>query len=226
MNELDRLCERCGRPFSAANAADTNRVCADCEPKPIHHGMKLVNPEASRQSGEGHSVSDLHGGPILPKAHNGEEAPMTYRGPQRAIKKSSPWWGAVGFLLTAGILIGLLYGFKVQKDQFPLDYYLWTRIGAWALFLVALLIQAFRDSPTTGWLTLALPPYTAYFALERVNLFWLRGMFIALCLTLVAELYWARYHSILLDAQRRVNTLIQGGHDALRDAGESSPLRR
>ncbi len=138
-------------------------------------------------------------------------------------KGPSKIMGIVLFILLAGVLIGAQA--LAQKGEFPLDYYIWGRLGVMAVVMLLVLTAAFDDGLLQGFLCLLLPFYVIYYCLARMETYWLRGLFLALCAALGAEFYFMKDQAFLILAQRQLNQFIASVSNTIQWAGEAPEFK-
>jgi hypothetical protein len=236
MADINIACARCGTSTTISEyaAADTAR-CHDC-------GSPLALPTRARSSGLRIRENGTHAPqsltpsaavavaapPVLSQGVGQEaESAAALAGVYREREKPKSYHALAGWSIFLALLAALvLMQYAIAQGAPFLEPYRWVRgIGAAVVYLLVLLL-AFEDALGHGLASLLFPPYALYYALTRVESFWVRGLFLAMFFGLAAELYFIRDESILVIAQNAVNEIIQGGEGAIQRAGEAPTFQR
>jgi len=106
-------------------------------------------------------------------------------GPGLAVRLTTSW------ILFVTLLLALLaWQWWGLRDARYLNAYLNARWGLAVIAWLAALIPAFQDTWIQGILCLLVPPYTVYFAFNRLDYFALRAFYFAVVMALAAEFYF------------------------------------
>ena len=131
-------------------------------------------------------------------------------------------WNWIAFVAVAGILVGAQWYTTVVNLAW-FNFYFWGRYAVWGVVLLLVLMVAFEDGTGQGLLCLFAPLYILYYALVRVEYYWLRGMFMAVIVGMGAELYYLEDKAALTVAQHHVNEFINGVGTQIERVGAESP---
>jgi hypothetical protein len=118
---------------------------------------------------------------------------------RETVKRPHAFWSYLTFLIVCGSLVGLQYMLKQRPDL--METYEWVRIGFSALGATLLLVVAFQDSTFQGLLCLFLLPYAIYYAVVRVETYWIQGIFMGVVIALCSELYFIPKEAFITKAQ-------------------------
>jgi hypothetical protein len=140
------------------------------------------------------------------------------------VKRPRAFWGYLTFLIAAGILIGLQYLMKERQDL--IQTYEIARIGVSAIGIVLLLMVAFRDSTIQGLLCLFVLPYAMYYAVVRLEIYWIRGVFLGVITAFCAELYFMPSQAFLTQAQQSTSMFIDNVGRLISQASERPDMLR
>jgi hypothetical protein len=138
------------------------------------------------------------------------------------VKRPHAFWGYLTFLIAAGILIGLQYMMKERPDLSRM--YELARIGVSTIGATLLLIVAFRDSTIQGLLCLFVLPYAIYYAVVRLESYWIRGVFIGVLIALGTELYFMPSQAIVTRAQQQTVVFIENVGGLINKASASPDM--
>jgi hypothetical protein len=126
------------------------------------------------------------------------------------------------FLLVGSILLGMQYGFeKYPQYDFLITYYIWARAAVAILSVIVLLLTAFEDNLFQGLFCLLVPPYAVYYVFARADSYFLRGAFLALIVSMSAEIYFLGQQAAWLQMQEALYEYIDRGHELIDRAGEA-----
>lgn len=139
---------------------------------------------------------------------------------RQKVKRPLAIWNWLAFLALAGALIGAEYFVTVINRSF-MPYYLMGRWGIWGFVALLVLIVAFEDGTAQGLLCLFVPLYIVYYALVRLEYYWLRGLFLAVLVGIGMELYYLPNQSAVVLVQNKVNEFVLGVGKQIERAGES-----
>lgn len=121
------------------------------------------------------------------------------------------FWMILAFLVVGGALFGALYIAR-QNPELGRHYALVRNVVGGIVWLIVLIV-AFEDSTLQGLLSLLVPFYVVYYVVVRMESYWIRGAFFAVCAVLGAELYYLPQDALLVAAQHQLNVFIDSvGH--------------
>ena len=122
------------------------------------------------------------------------------------------------------VLLGLLldWQWKGQTDERLLQSYLETRWGLVAVAWLIVLVRAFLDTWIQGAFCLMIPPYVVYYALNRMDEFYLRAIFFAVFLALAAEYYFLPSQTLVGIVQVRLAGFADSVHHLIQNASAMS----
>ncbi|MCX7010093.1 MAG: hypothetical protein NTY53_23120 [Kiritimatiellaeota bacterium] len=121
------------------------------------------------------------------------------------------------FLVLLGLL--LYWQWKGQSDPQLLGYY---KIARWVLAggaWLAILIVAFQENWVQGTLNLLVPAYSVYYALNKLDYFYLRAVYFAILLMLAAEFYFLPDQTVFHLAQQALSHWTDSVRDLIRNTG-------
>ena len=230
MADITITCPSCGRPCTVSEFAATDTLaCPACsqhlELPNVERGMKLK----VRKGAAGETVS-LTNEPslssVLPEAERVDERPAStinevhkVRGQVKSQKK---WIGWLLFLLLGGLLLGAQYYVQLMPGYLGLYHKVsWIIYG---VVYLAVLIIAADDSYLQAVLCALVPCYVIYYAFSRMESNALRGLFLAVVVSLGAELYFLKDQALLMIMQRQLNTFIDWVSSLIKRAGESPDM--
>ena len=228
MADIVLTCPECGRENKVSEyASPETRVCASCR-----HALQI--PEQEKKSArlqmrriENHQAETLTGGTadyILEEKVRRDSAVAAaevlggVHKVREKVKRPHAFWGYLTFLIAAGILIGLQYLMKQRPDL--IQTYEFARAGISAIGAILLLIVAFRDSTIQGLLCLFVLPYAIYYAVVRLESYWIRGVFMGVIIALCAELYFMSSQAFVARAQQNTAVFIENVGGLINQASE------
>lgn len=223
-------CKKCGRESKVSEYAVSGEVrCAGCG-TPLEFTvsstqtarLKLKRSDttstdrpagAGMKEGEGATATAQRTAPKLDVLQDVHKARQTVKNPLAI-------WNWLSFVLLGAALVGAEYYVTVINPGF-LQYYLMGRWGVWGFVCLLVLIVAFEDGTAQGLLCLFVPAYIVYYALVRLEYYWLRGLFMAVLVGIGMELYYLPERSAVVLLQREANAFIAGVSKQIERAGES-----
>ena len=137
-----------------------------------------------------------------------------------AYERTAPriWHGWVALVLLSLILIGLQSGLLGNPDS---GWYFKIRLFLFPVIYLSVIVAAFREGYLPGILCLILPPYLLYYAVSRTDMYYIRGAFVAMLVSLACELHYDSERSFLAHVEITFNDVINSGSDAIHRAGNS-----
>lgn len=128
-------------------------------------------------------------------------------------------WAWVPFVVMAGGMIWWQHWMKGDPEL--IRVYGWVRSGALAFISLLVFVSAFEESLLQGSLSILLYPfYTSYYAFVRMEYYWLRGLFAAMMIVLLSELYFLRQYALLVAFQNGLNNMIETVSGLIQRASE------
>jgi phage FluMu protein Com len=230
MSDILVRCRKCGRETKVSEYAASGEVrCPGCgtplefsAPATQTARLKLKQGDTTstgRPTGPGMRSSDAgataasHTAPKLDVLSDVHKSRQSVRNPLAI-------WNWLAFVLLGGALVGAEYYVTVINSGF-LHYYLMGRWGIWGFVALLVLIVAFEDGTAQGLLCLFAPMYIVYYALVRLEYYWLRGLFMAVLVGIGMELYYLPERSAVVLLQREANAFVAGVSKQIERASES-----
>jgi hypothetical protein len=135
-------------------------------------------------------------------------------------------WMLVPFLILMAGLVGSQYMIKAHPWDSPLLHrFLIGRTITYSLTYILVLLSAFEDSVGQGAICLFFPPYTLYYVFVRLEAYWLRGCFFAMCLSILAELYFVPAQAVIVMGQAHFNNFVDNVSGLVQRASEPPELK-
>jgi len=215
MADLTLTCSKCQAQTVVSEYAEPGAaICSAC-------GTPLEMPAKKEESGlrirrmDPASQTSLTGEQmaidLATRAQAGAQTEDVLREVHKArtkVQAVSPAWFWLVLLGLGGGWIGWLYSLAHgSAPELPFSYET-ARSVMTAIGWLAVLVVAFQESGGQGMLCLLLPFYILYYAFVRMEYHLLRGWFLAICLALVAEVYFIPDRSALNAAQTATNDFI------------------
>ncbi|TAN35971.1 MAG: hypothetical protein EPN23_09710 [Verrucomicrobia bacterium] len=200
MADITLTCSACGATLTASEFVDGSLPCPQC-------GMLLekpLKPEALRPHlaapVERPALKLIRPAAALLVAQQRTQSVRTWArvGASLELRLAAAWT-----LFVALLVVLLAWQWWGLRDARFLHLYLNARWGVAALTWLAVLIPAFQDTWLQGLLCLFVPPYTVYFALNRLDYFGLRSLYFAVLVALAAEFYFLPQQTLVGMVQRR-----------------------
>jgi DNA-directed RNA polymerase subunit RPC12/RpoP len=138
---------------------------------------------------------------------------------RETVKMPRSVWSWITFLAFAGALIGVQY--KLAENPGWTNHYIMARSGIAALTALIICIDAFHDSTVQGLFCLFIPFYIIYYAFVRCDSYFLRGLTMAVLVTLGAELHFMGNKAVVLQFQQQINQIIAGGSSLIDRASDA-----
>jgi hypothetical protein len=227
--DITITCPSCGRPCTVSEftAAET-LACPACshrlELPNVERGMKLKVRKGA--AGESVNLTNEPLSSVLTSAEKPDDRPAStinevhkVRGQVKSQKK---WLGWLLFLLLGGLLVGAQY--YIQQDLKYLDLYHKASWVIYGIVFLAVLMVAADDSYLQAVLCVLVPCYVIYYAFSRMESNALRGLFLAVVVSLGAELYFLKDQALLMILQRQLNAFIDYVSQLIKRAGESPDM--
>lgn len=146
---------------------------------------------------------------------------------RQKVKTPNFIWMLIPFLIVTAGLVGWQYMSKQHPgDPRWLHQFVLGRSIAYSLIYLLVLLSAFEDSVGQGALCLLLPPYTLYYVFVRLEAYWLRGCFFAMCVSIVAELYYVPKYAIFTIGQAYFDHFVDTVNGIVQRAGEPPELAK
>ena len=232
MADITLVCPGCGTHVSVSEYVDAATPCPQCgrsldkhgAQAPATGGIEIAKPDKPR-------LASMLGRDSLAQPGHTEQPPPDFdrTTPQPAQRRQrgrnmSSLQLAMHYTFSWLFFIALLglfiyWQWKGQGDAQILSSYKaarwWFAAGAW----LAIIVAAFQDTWVQGVLCLLIPPYTIYYALNRLDHFYLRAFYFAVLLMLAAEFYFLPKQTVLHIAQDQFSSWTGGVRDTIRRTG-------
>lgn len=224
MADIQLKCPECSRVFVVSEyISGATASCPQC-------GVAVAKPTlTTAQQERKMSIKEVAPLPAMPAAvarpgdRHADTPSSRMSGKTRGPKFTAGLAHALGWvcgLLVFGVMVYLQKRVQGDREGWWV-LYKWTRVSLWALVFLPVLYKAFRESSFSGWMGLVFPPYLAYFALERVDSFWMRSAALALLLSLGTERYLIPVDSLVSAAQAFLDVVVNKTRGLIKDAGEA-----
>jgi transcription initiation factor TFIIIB Brf1 subunit/transcription initiation factor TFIIB len=136
-------------------------------------------------------------------------------------------WALIPFLVLTAGLLGAQYMIKFHPEQGGwMHKFVLGRSITYGLVYLLVLLAAFEDSVGQGALCLFIPPYTLYYVFVRLEAYWLRGCFFAMCLSVFAEVYFVPKQAIFTIGQAHFDNFVETVNNLVQRAGEPPELAK
>lgn len=218
MADIKRTCTKCGMAVTVSEYAEERLPCPHC-------GMALGGKAPLKLGVVPPPLAIPETRPCLPPPPAPAVLTVAQHRAARAHGRAPAgrqlWWrGLVGWIFFAGLLAALLaWQWQGQRDAHYLQAYLTARWGLVAVAWLAVLVAAFRDTWLQGVLCLCVPPYTFYYALNRLDYFTVRALYFAVVLALAAEFYFMPGTTLVGTVQTQINTWVVAIRELIERAG-------
>jgi hypothetical protein len=223
MADVRVRCPHCGTETTLSQyTASDSAICPSCKaslgipeqpPPDIPFRLNLRHAEAAKDAaGPSASADQIAAANVLQQVYKSRQK----------VKPANPVWSWVGFVVIAGLLIG--FQCFVKQDAGLLRAYQITRSIVAGVATLLVLVVAFEDSPLQGILCILLPMYVVYYAFIRLELYWVRGLFLGAFVAVCTELYFIPADSLLVAMQAGFNRLFEAGSQLIQRAGEPPDL--
>lgn len=128
----------------------------------------------------------------------------------------------LAFLAVGALLVGLQY-LSLEDPKLLQPYYTlrWVALG---LFSFLVILIAFQDSTFQGVLCLLLPLYIVYYAVVRVESYFVRGAFMAVCVALGTEMHFMPKQAVVTRTQIEINKFINSVGKQVQRASEAPDM--
>jgi endogenous inhibitor of DNA gyrase (YacG/DUF329 family) len=229
MADITLSCPGCGKQVTVSEYVDAATPCPQCG-RPLDKNAARAGSAEHGQPDKPHLASMLGRDSLVdadrvavaePAFDTTARPPATRRKRGRDYSEFQLWLHYIFSWLCFLVLLGgfLYWQREGQHDAQIMNSYKaarwWLAAGAW----LAVVIPAFQESWVQGLLNLLIPPYTLYYALNRLDHFYLRAFYIAVVLMLAAEFYFLPGHTVLHIAQDNIAQWTSGIRDQIRHAG-------
>lgn len=230
MADITLKCPKCGKQNKVSEyAAQGSVACASCQaPLDIPASDSALHLQVRKIAH--HQRETLTGRETVTKD---DEADRTSKAQETAAvlgevhkarhKTKTPnfIWMLVPFLILTVGLIGWQHMIKLHPENGRwLHQFILTRSITYGLVYVLVLLAAFEDGVGQGALCLFIAPYTLYYVFVRLEAYWLRGCFLAMCLSILTELYYVPGQAVLTIGQAHFNDFINAVSTLVHRAGE------
>lgn len=232
MADVTLICAACGKNVKVSEFVEGPVTCPQCgQPlKKIEHTPPpaQLRPQLASMAGRASLVSPEIP-PELPTAAAHPLGVPSRRRDHEAVRIRTERYLRLHYLFAwflFVVLLALLLAWQWQGLQNPhlLNAYLaarwWLALFAWLIVV----LPAFLDSWLQGVLCLLVPPYSVYFALNRMDVFQLRAIFFAVVLALAAEYYFLPDRVLFNIVQEQMATWVVDVRSLIQHAGSSSVL--
>lgn len=224
MADITLICPACAKHVTVSEYVETAVPCPQCG-QMLDRNTPLANsakPKLASMSGR----SSLISAQIKPEALGTPSAtavqtPSAHRKQGHDRHELRQWFHYIfSWLLFLSLLGGLiLWQWKGQTDPQLLGYYKLARwllaAGAW----LAVLIPAFQENWLQGTLNLLVPAYSVYYALNKLDQFYLRAIYFAILFMLAAEFYFMPNQTVFHIAQDAIGHWTEGVRNLIRNTG-------
>lgn len=225
MADVILVCPTCAKHVTVSEYVETSVPCPQCgrlldRNTPLaHSGTK---PKLASMDGRGSLISDK----IKPEEYVAPEFTQPYAPKERHERgrvhsEFMEWLHYIFSWLLFLALTGLFlcWQWKGQSDPQLMVYYKGARWalagGAW----LAILIVAFQENWLQGTLNLLIPPYSVYFALNRVDYFYLRAFYFSVLFMLLAEFYFLPTQTLFHTTQDALGSWTEDIRNLIRNTG-------
>ena len=205
MADINLTCIKCGKTITVSEFANGRVPCPACgamlDKTPTKLGM--LRPQLATPENRPMLATPAPAVLTVTQHRDARARGRTPSGPRL-------WWRVLAaWLLFAGLLAALLaWQWWGRQDVRYLNSYLTARWALVAAAWLAVLVPAFRDSRFQGVLCLCIPPYTLYYALNRLDYFVLRAIYFAVVFALGAEFYFMPDVTLVGIVQAQVNAWV------------------
>lgn len=228
MADITIVCPTCDTKCTLSEYAVpenlTCRVCGAALRKPVSESAFKLRVKKDGMATRASEKPDL----VLTDVTTAVQPPPSTIGDAHKVRGHKPKhqkmvWGWLLFVVLGSLWIGA----QIYVSQNPayLSWYLWGRTGLLCVVMLIVLIVAFDDSYAQGFLCLMVPAYILYYATSRVESALLRGAFLAVVVSLGAELHFIKTESFVVISQRNINRFIDSVGQMINDAG-AKPVDR
>ncbi len=224
MADLTLVCPACAKHVTISEYVEAAIPCPQCGRKldrntPLAPGVK---PKLASMTGRSSLISDkIRPEMVIAPAAEAVPPPSQLRARGREQHERRQWWHyLLSWLLFIGLLGGLLFWqWKGQTDAQVLGYYKALR---WALAggtWLAILVIAFQENWVQGTLNLLVPAYSVYYALNKLDQFYVRALYFAVLFALGAEFYFLPKETVFHIVQDALGRWVEGVRDLIRNTG-------
>lgn len=169
----------------------------------------LTDPPEPKKSVRRDAKVDAPDGGILEDVYKVRKRP-------KGVKAFGSW---VAFFALTGFLLWMQT--QVRDDPSMLNTYNWVRGIVGGLVYLLVIVVAFEDHLWQGLLALLIPPYCLYYALIRLDAYFLRNIFLAVVVAFVAELHFIRERALITHAQHGTEAFIRDIEGMIQRAGDA-----
>ncbi len=229
MADITLICSGCGKQVTVSEYVEATSPCPGCGLPLDKNGPRAASPLSVPQEkpqlasmlGRDSLVTAGHVEAPAPAFDPAVQTVAARRKRGQNYSEFKMWLNYIfSWLFFLTLLGGLLYWqWQGQGDARIMGVYKatrwWLTGGAW----LAVLIPAFQESWVQGVLNLLIPPYSIYYALNRLDHFYLRGFYVAVLLTLAAEFYFLPNQTVLHIAQDNIAQWTAGVRQQISHAG-------
>ena len=226
MADITLVCPGCGQPVTLSEYVEVASPCPKCghllDPQaPRVASAKPDKPRLASMQGRDSLVSSGHVEAPAPAFDRTVLPSVTRRKRSQNLSAVQLWLHYIfSWLFFLALLGGLLYWqWEGQHNPQVLSAYKaarwWLAAGAW----LAIVIPAFQENWAQGVLSCLIPPYTIYYALNRLDHFYLRGFYVAVMLMLAAEFCFLPGQTVLHIAQDALAQWTSGVRNQISHAG-------
>jgi endogenous inhibitor of DNA gyrase (YacG/DUF329 family) len=226
MADITLVCPDCGKQVIVSEYVDVASPCPQCgrpldKSSPHAAGAASAKPRLASMHGRDSLVVAGHADEPAPVFDQAAQQPAARRKRGRDLNTFQLWLHYVFSWLFFSALLGLClyWQWKGLDDAQVMNSYKaarwWLAAGAW----LAIVIPAFQDHWAQGVLNLLIPPYTIYYALNRLDHYYLRAFYTAVLLMLAAEFYFLPGQTVLHIAQDNISHWTAGVRKQISTAG-------
>jgi hypothetical protein len=152
---------------------------------------------------------------LVPEGGTLEDVYRTREKP-KGMKAFASW---VVFFVVAAFLVWMQM--LVRDNPSMLTTYNWVRGIIGGLVYLLVIVVAFEDHLWQGLLALVIPPYCLYYALIRLDAYFLRNIFLAVVVAFVAELRFIPDHALITYTQHGLENTIHSIEGMIQRAGDA-----
>jgi hypothetical protein len=224
MADITLVCPACAKHVTISEYVEAAVPCPECG-RMLDRNTPLAvsqRPKLASMSGRSSLISaTIKPEQPAPSSITAVQTPSQHRQQGRDQHERRQWiHNILSWVLFLGLLGGLLYWqWKGQTDPQLLGYYKSIRWvlagGTW----IAILVVAFQENWVQGTLNLLIPAYSVYYALNKLDQFYLRAVYFAVLFALGAEFYFLPKETVFHIAQEAIGRWIESIRDLIRNTG-------
>ncbi len=203
-----RKCPSCGAALPAISTPKTGALSLRLREEGADASTKWMGKSQETGRNNTRAAAPVTGGARLFAATGTER-----------VRTSSSMSGLIVFLVVGGLSVGGAWYVRDSAEWRDV-YYLW-RWGLLAVSALIVIVDAFREGAGHGLLCLCFPPYLVWYAMTRVESYWIQAVVGGALALLIADFFWLSNHSIVSITSKVVEQFIDGVGDVIHRAGEA-----